>query len=164
MLPLQCPKTCQPNEDGSKYSDHVLSTADWDIIREFTGTLWPVYKVVNILQGEDYPTLPLLYPCMGKLLKELHSGSPVVLQDDIGDPDLYVIKPKQISKQVRDARLDLYQDLKARFYSSSEAAKVKESDMLCAGVASLLDPRCPPLGPSLLKFTVQYTYDIDFCV
>lgn len=102
---------------------------------------------------------------MGKLLKELDSGSPVALQDDIGDPDLYVIKPVDISVPVREARQTLRKELEARFYFSPENTnKIKYDDMICAGVASLLDPRCPPLGPSLLKFTVQYTYDIDFCV
>ena len=138
-LPLfgaQVPEGCAENPDGTKYGDHCLATKDWDVVREMTGVLWHVAQLVNILQGENYVTVSLVFPMLGQLVCQLADDRPVTLQDERGDKELYVVDAQIMDSAVRTARRELRSEIIRRFYTTMQASDAED-----IGIATLLDPR-----------------------
>ena len=92
-------------------------------------------QVENLLHG-DYVTISLAYPTLGTLVEQLSSHTPVSLQDERRDVDLYTIEAEDMEPHMAEARESLRAGIIERFFTN-----IRENDYIKIGIATLLDIR-----------------------
>lgn len=93
-----------------------MGLEDWRINLESVAVLQPIADWTQHMQGNQYPTLPLVLPTVYGIIKGLAADAPLILAFP-GKPE-YELEPEEMHPGVLEARTKMYHDWVARWISN----------------------------------------------
>lgn len=103
LLEYEEPTDCCANADGSNYAMHALTDWEWSESMQLDAVLRPFGPYLATMEATSFPTISLVLPMTGHLVKALDESTPVMLYD-YEDPS----KPIPIKMKVRTNSTSLY--------------------------------------------------------
>ena len=90
------PTDCCANADGSNFTQHALSDWEWSECMQLDAVLRPFGPYLATMEATKNPTISLVLPMSGHLVKALEESTPIMLYDYYEDPS----KPIPIKMKV----------------------------------------------------------------
>ena len=129
-------------EPGEAWGKNKLTFLDYDHLEEGTACLSHAAKISQLMEGDEYPTSPLVIPMSYRLMQKSAASADVYFANRAADEGNVeeitpvMVKDADLQTKIREARASYHQRLVDRF-DSDVALDVKQFWF----ISTILDPR-----------------------